>query len=150
MRESDRTSVKPAFDLIRHDVCSAPRSGRCMHLRHLRGCPSRSRSSRRRHHRRGFNGGENFGEFGAFKDPFEEGASGRFPHGTHGDVVSRHGVSGQPRLRAILLTLNWTGRSSMQHSLPGRVMSSPVSKRERLFPQKRTPWSQPSDEDVPK
>ena len=31
-----------------------------------------------------------------------------------------------------------------------KVMSSLVAKRESLFPQKHTPWYQPSDEDVPK
>jgi len=34
--------------------------------------------------------------------------------------------------------------------LASRVMASLVSKRERLFPQKREAWYQPKDEDVPK
>jgi len=34
--------------------------------------------------------------------------------------------------------------------LASRVMASLVSKREGLFPQKREPWYQPRDEDVPK
>jgi len=34
--------------------------------------------------------------------------------------------------------------------IASRVISFLVSKRETLFPQKRTPWYQPSDEDVPK
>ncbi len=34
--------------------------------------------------------------------------------------------------------------------LASRVMSSLVSRREGLFPQKKTPWYQPSDEEVPK
>lgn len=34
--------------------------------------------------------------------------------------------------------------------LASRVMASLVSKREGLFPQRREPWYQPRDEDVPK
>jgi hypothetical protein len=34
--------------------------------------------------------------------------------------------------------------------LASRVMSSLVSRRDGLFPQKRTPWYETSDEDVPK
>lgn len=34
--------------------------------------------------------------------------------------------------------------------LASRVMSSLVSRREGLFPQKSTPWYQPNEEDVPK
>ena len=34
--------------------------------------------------------------------------------------------------------------------LASRVMSSLVAKREGLFPQKREPWYQATDEDVPK
>jgi hypothetical protein len=34
--------------------------------------------------------------------------------------------------------------------LAGRVLSSLMSKREGMFPQKRTPWYQPLDGDVPK
>jgi len=34
--------------------------------------------------------------------------------------------------------------------LASRVMSSLIARREGLFPQKREPWYQPTDEDVPR
>jgi hypothetical protein len=33
--------------------------------------------------------------------------------------------------------------------LAGRVLTTLVSKKESLFPMRRVPWYQPSDEDVP-
>jgi hypothetical protein len=35
-------------------------------------------------------------------------------------------------------------------NLAGHVLSAMVSKKEGLFPQRREPWYQPSDEDVAK